>query len=62
MAGHAQQGGGMQVMSQVLKSGKPELRMRATDILLSCTQHDPQPLRRFLKDQPNSTLFALLMK
>lgn len=51
----------LQVLTEVMKSGDAELRLRSSDVLLSTLQHDPSPLRTFLLKQPDHTLFTLLV-
>uniref|UniRef100_A0A061R721 Protein phosphatase 4 regulatory subunit 3 n=1 Tax=Tetraselmis sp. GSL018 TaxID=582737 RepID=A0A061R721_9CHLO len=53
--------GMFEVVTQVMKSGNAELRLRGSDILLSTLQHDPSPLRTFLIKQDGHALFTLLV-
>jgi hypothetical protein len=43
---------GVQVITRILQSSTPAVKLRATDILLSALAHDPMPLRNFLAN-PN---------
>lgn len=38
----------LQVITRILQSSTPAVKLRATDILLSALAHDPMPLRNFL--------------
>lgn len=57
-----QQLGLFEVLTKVIASGAPAVKLRATDILLSTLGHDPLPLRNFLTRQPGHELFGLLVK
>jgi hypothetical protein len=37
-----------QVINRILQSSTPDVKLRATDILLSALAHNPMPLRNFL--------------
>ena len=52
----------MQVLTRVLKHGTTALQLRATDVMLSAMQHDPAPLRAFMRSQKDHELFHLLVK
>ncbi|KAI3423413.1 hypothetical protein D9Q98_010630 [Chlorella vulgaris] len=51
-----------EVMSAIMQRGGPEVKLKATDILLSDVQHDPSQLRAFLLTEQGNELFALLIK
>lgn len=52
----------VQVLTTVIKSGGPALQLRATDVMLSAIQHDPAPLRHFMRSQKDHELFHLLVR
>ena len=52
----------LQVLTTVIKSGGPALQLRATDVMLSAIQHDPAPLRHFMRSQRDHELFHLLVR
>ena len=52
----------MQVLTKVIKHGSPALQLRATDVMLSAIQHDPAPLRQFMRSQKDHELFHLLVR
>lgn len=52
----------LQVLTTVIKSGGPALQLRATDVMLSAIQHDPAPLRHFMRSQKDHELFHLLVR
>ncbi|KAL4852743.1 Serine/threonine-protein phosphatase 4 regulatory subunit 3 [Chlorella vulgaris] len=51
-----------EVMSAIMQRGGAEVKLKATDILLSDVQHDPSQLRAFLLTEQGNELFALLIK
>ena len=51
-----------QVLTRVLKHGSPALQLRGTDVMLSAIQHDPAPLRQFMRSQKDHELFHLLVR
>jgi len=51
-----------QVLTRVLKHGSPGLQLRGTDVMLSAIQHDPAPLRQFMRSQKDHELFHLLVR
>lgn len=53
--------GMFEVATKILQHSSPEVKLRATDILMSAMQHDPTPLRHFLYSQKDHELFALLI-
>jgi protein phosphatase-4 regulatory subunit 3 len=57
-----QQLGLFEVLTKVIASGAPAVKLRATDILLSTLGHDPVPLRNFLTGQPGHELLGLLVR
>lgn len=57
-----QQLGLFDVLTKVIASGSPCVKLRATDILLSTLGHDPLPLRSFLTRQPGNELLGLLVR
>ena len=52
----------LQVLTTVIKTGGPALQLRATDVMLSAIQHDPVPLRHFMRSQKDHELFHLLVR
>ena len=52
----------LQVLSKVIKYGATALQLRATDVMLSAIQHDPAPLRSFMRNQKDHELFHLLVR
>lgn len=52
----------VQVLTNVIRSGDPALQLRATDVMLSAIQHDPAPLRHFMRSQKEHELFHLLVR
>lgn len=52
----------MQVLTKVIKYGTTALQLRATDVMLSAIQHDPAPLRAFMRSQKDNELFHLLVR
>ena len=48
-------------MTEAIAGGGDELKLRATDVLLSVLQHDAGPLRDFLERQPDHRLMQLLL-
>ena len=52
----------VQVLTNVIRSGGPALQLRATDVMLSAIQHDPAPLRQFMRSQKDHELFHLLVR
>lgn len=52
----------VQVLTNVIRSGDPALQLRATDVMLSAIQHDPAPLRHFMRSQKDHELFHLLVR
>ncbi len=46
----------------MLKHGSPGLQLRGTDVMLSAIQHDPAPLRQFMRSQKDHELFHLLVR
>ncbi|KAL3162589.1 hypothetical protein ABBQ38_008638 [Trebouxia sp. C0009 RCD-2024] len=50
-----------EVLTNVIRSGDPALQLRATDVMLSAIQHDPAPLRHFMRSQKDHELFHLLV-
>ncbi|KAK9804713.1 hypothetical protein WJX72_001481 [[Myrmecia] bisecta] len=50
-----------EVMTGVMRSGSDDLRLRATDVLLSALQHDASPMRSFALKQRDHELMRLLM-
>lgn len=57
-----QQLGLFEVLTKVIASGSPAVKLRATDILLSTLGHDPLPLRSFLTRQAGHELLGLLVR
>ena len=51
-----------QVLTRVLKYVSPGLQLRGTDVMLSAIQHDPAPLRQFMRSQKDHELFHLLVR
>ncbi|KAA6418854.1 MAG: hypothetical protein FRX49_11211 [Trebouxia sp. A1-2] len=51
-----------EVLTRVLKHGSPGLQLRGTDVMLSAIQHDPAPLRQFMRSQKDHELFHLLVR
>lgn len=51
-----------EVLTRVLKHGSPALQLRGTDVMLSAIQHDPAPLRQFMRSQKDHELFHLLVR
>jgi protein phosphatase 4 regulatory subunit 3 len=51
----------LQVVTRVMTSGTPSIKLRATDILLSSLAHDPLPLRSFLASTPGHRLLGCLV-
>lgn len=52
----------VQVLTKVIKYGATALQLRATDVMLSAIQHDPAPLRSFMRSQKDHELFHLLVR
>ena len=52
----------VQVLTKVIKSGTSATQLRATDVMLSAIQHDPAPLRHFMRSQKDHELFHLLVR
>lgn len=50
------------MLSKVIKYGATALQLRATDVMLSAIQHDPAPLRSFMRNQKDHELFHLLVR
>ena len=46
----------------MIASGDNELKLRATDVLLSSLQHDASTLREFLEQQRDQRLMRLLVE
>lgn len=46
----------------MIASGNNELKLRATDVLLSSLQHDASTLREFLEQQKDQRLMKLLVE
>ena len=57
-----QQLGLFDVLTKVIVSGSPCVKLRATDILLSTLGLDPLPLRNYLTRQPGNELLGLLVR
>ena len=53
---------GLQVLTKVIKHGTSGLQLRATDVMLSAIQHDPAPLRQFMRSQKDHELFHILVR
>jgi hypothetical protein len=51
----------VQVITRILQSSTPAVKLRATDILLSALAHDPMPLRNFLASTNGRQLLASLV-
>lgn len=51
----------LQVITRILQSSTPAVKLRATDILLSALAHDPMPLRNFLASTNGRQLLASLV-
>lgn len=51
-----------QVISTIMRIGSPEVKLRATDILLADVQHDPSQLRSYLLTEEGGALFGLLIQ
>ena len=49
-------------MSDVIAAGDDNLKLRATDVLLSSLQHDAASLREFLERQKEQRLMKLLVE
>ncbi|KAG1672117.1 hypothetical protein FOA52_001704 [Chlamydomonas sp. UWO 241] len=50
------------VVTRILKVSPDSVKLKATDILVSSTQHDSAALRDFLLHQPDHMLFTLLVR
>ena len=50
------------MITDVIASGDNELKLRATDVLLSSLQHDASTLREFLEQQRDQRLMRLLVE
>ena len=51
----------LQVMTDVIQKGSPQVQLRAMDVLLSALQHNPPQLRAFMLQQRDHTLFTSLI-
>lgn len=51
-----------QIITKILQHSTTDVKLRATDILLSAMAHDPLPLRTFLTQQPDNELLGTLIK
>ncbi|KAG2493475.1 hypothetical protein HYH03_008292 [Edaphochlamys debaryana] len=51
-----------EVVTRIMLHSSDEVKLKATDILMSSMQHDVLALREFLYKQPEHTLFGLLVR
>eukprot|EP00877_Chromochloris_zofingiensis_P013810 jgi/Chrzof1/8683/Cz03g20120.t1 len=54
--------GMFEIITKILQHSTTDVKLRATDILLSAMAHDPLPLRTFLTQQPDNELLGTLIK
>jgi protein phosphatase-4 regulatory subunit 3 len=51
-----------QVITRILQHSASNIKLRATDVLLSALAHDPMPLRQFLASQPRHELLDIMVQ